>query len=115
MSDKAQRLEIRPIPEEEKSLAERGLHVGVRLGWWALLFIGVAWGTLYYRQPIEQPAELLKRHAELTQQKADLEAIRDRQQRRIHWLQNEPDYLAIEARDHLNIKQENETIVRIEP
>lgn len=38
-----------------------------------------------------------------------------RYEREIGWLQNDPDYLAVIARDKLDLMKEGETILRVEP
>jgi cell division protein FtsB len=102
------------IPDSEKTRLERVLGALVKMQWWIALGLFLVWGTNYYQQPIEQPTALMEKLTVLRKQNADLQALRDQQERRVEWLRTQPDYLAIEARDHLNVKQGSETILRIE-
>lgn len=114
MKDKLERLQAYIVPDSERTRTERVLGAVVKMQWWLLLALGVVCGTYYNQLPIEQPTALVEKLKGLRQQKADLEAIRDQQARRVEWLRTEPEYLAIEARDHLNVKRDDETILRIE-
>lgn len=62
----------------------------------------------------EQRNEREKR-AELHRQIDEQQDLHDRLGRQIDWLNHSPEYLAIIARDKLEMKQEGETILRMEP
>ena len=100
--------------DTEKTPVERVLDRVVKLQWWILLCIGLAFGVFFYQQPLREPKELLVLIDQAKARKVALQADHDKIANRIEWLKNEPEYLEIAARDTLRRKKEGETILRLQ-
>jgi len=76
-----------------------------------LLAAGVAWT---YLEPTHQENLLARaRETEIIAKRDDLKARTARERSRLQWLQYDPRYLEIHARDRLDLHLPGETIVRI--
>ena len=100
--------------DTEKSRLQRILALMLRFQYWILLCLFVAGAVFYYRQPLPEPVELA---AKVEQAKAMLTRRtqeRDKIANRIHWLEEDKEFIELTVRDKLGRKKEGETILRFQ-
>ncbi len=86
-----------------------------RLLWVLLILAMVAMVIGAFLPELQEQRNEREKRADLRRQIDEQQDLHDRLGRQIDWLKYSPEYLAIIARDKLEMKQEGETILRMEP
>ena len=86
-----------------------------RLLWVLLILTVVALIIGAFLPELEKQRLEREQREHLTQLIDEQRALLERNKRKVGWLMNDPEYLAIFARERLNLMKEGEMILRIEP
>ncbi len=86
-----------------------------RLLWVLLILTTVALIIGAFLPELDKQTVEREESARLTRLIDEQKALLDRNRRKVGWLTNDPEYLGIVARDRLNLMQQGDTILVIEP